>query len=63
MEPYSETAQPMDAQLTPLQQGVRRGLEILYNADELANSHRIDALMKRLANTPDGKGDSSAHRK
>jgi hypothetical protein len=46
MEAYREVADRKDG-LTPVQQGVKRGLRGLYE-DELPNSSRIDALMKRL---------------
>ncbi len=49
MEPYPEIKR--DARLTPVQQGVRRGLNILFNIDDLAESCRIDDLMRRLAQT------------
>ena len=49
METYRETLPRKNTRLTPVQHGIRRGLENLYYIDDLPGSARIDALMKRLA--------------
>ncbi len=43
METFRESAK--DAGLSPVQQGVKRGLKGLYDADEMLSSSRIDELM------------------
>ena len=47
METYRENTLGGDTGLTPVQQGIKRGLKGLYT-DELPHSSRIEALMKRL---------------
>ena len=53
METYREIPLRKDSRLTPVQEGIKRGLKSLYNTDELASSPRFEALMKRLQQKED----------
>jgi hypothetical protein len=57
METHRETAPVKDAGLTPVQEGLKRGLAGLYNVTELSRSPRIEALMQRLEQKTVGRSD------